>query len=205
MVTKNSTLAHIGVIPTIVRDEDTLILDHQVHASVQNASQLLKPRGISVQMVKHNDMEMLEDLIKRSRNKHQKIWYAADGVYSMYGDVVPLEELLVLMEKYPQLHLYIDDVHGMSWAGEHGAGYTMSRLGELRERIVLIGTLSKSFGASGGVVAFGDDNLYEAFQIFGGPQTFSAQLEPASVAAALASSKIHLVRRNLRDAARPER
>ena len=192
VVTKNSTLAHIGVIPTIVRDEDTLILDHQVHASVQNASQLLKPRGISVQMVKHNNMEMLEDMIRHSQSKYQKIWYAADGVYSMYGDVVPLDDLLVLMEKYPQLHLYIDDVHGMSWAGKHGAGYTMSRLGKLRERIVLVGTLSKSFGASGGVVAFGDDNLYEAFQIFGGPQTFSAQLEPASVAAALASSKIHL-------------
>jgi len=80
----------------------------------------------------------------------------------------------------------------MSWAGKHGAGYVMSQLGTLRERIVLVGTLSKSFGASGGVVAFGDDSLYEAFKIFGGPQTFSAQLEPPSVAAALASAKIHL-------------
>ncbi|MEM9832853.1 MAG: aminotransferase class I/II-fold pyridoxal phosphate-dependent enzyme [Bacteroidota bacterium] len=192
VITKNSTLAHIGVIPTIVRDEDVLILDQQVHASVQNASQLLKARGIPVQLVKHNDVNMLEDMLKRLRNKHQKIWYAADGVYSMFGDVVPLDKLLPLMERYPQLHLYIDDVHGMSWAGKHGAGYVMSQLGTLRERIVLIGTLSKSFGASGGVVAFGDDDLYEAFKIFGGPQTFSAQLEPPSVAAALASAKIHL-------------
>ncbi|SDL81395.1 7-keto-8-aminopelargonate synthetase [Catalinimonas alkaloidigena] len=192
VVTKNSTLAHIGVIPTIVRDEDALILDQQVHASVQNASQLLKPRGIPVQLVKHSDIGMLEDTIKSLRDKHQKIWYAADGVYSMYGDVVPLHELLPLMEKYPQLHLYIDDVHGMSWAGRNGAGYVMSQLGELRERIILVGTLSKSFGASGSVVAFGDEDLYEAFRIFGGPQTFSAQLEPSSVAAALASAKIHL-------------
>ncbi len=192
VITKNSTLAHIGVIPTVVRDEDVLILDHQVHASVQNASQLLKPRGIPVQIIKHNDIGMLEDTIQQLRSKHQKIWYAADGVYSMYGDVVPLKELLPLMEKYHQLHLYIDDVHGMSWAGKHGAGYVMSQLGELRERIVLIGTLSKSFGASGGVVAFGDDQLYESYRIFGGPQTFSAQLEPSSVAAALASAKIHL-------------
>ncbi|WKN42005.1 aminotransferase class I/II-fold pyridoxal phosphate-dependent enzyme [Tunicatimonas pelagia] len=192
VITKNSTLAHIGVIPTIVRDEDVLILDQQVHASVQNASQLLKARGTSVQLVKHNDVDMLENTLKRLRNKHQKIWYAADGVYSMFGDVVPLEQLLPLMERYPQLHLYIDDVHGMSWAGKHGAGYVMSKLGTLRERIVLVGTLSKSFGASGGVVAFGDDHLYEAFKVFGGPQTFSAQLEPPSVAAALASANIHL-------------
>ncbi len=192
VITKNSTLAHIGVVPTIVRDEDVLILDQQVHASVQNASQLLKARGIPVQLVKHNDINMLEGMLKRLQNKHQKIWYAADGVYSMFGDVVPLDQLLPLMERYPQLHLYIDDVHGMSWAGKHGAGYVMSQLGTLRERIVLVGTLSKSFGASGGVVAFGDDSLYEAFKIFGGPQTFSAQLEPPSVAAALASAKIHL-------------
>lgn len=192
VVTKNSTLAHIGVIPTVVRDEDVMILDQQVHASVQNASQLLKPRNIPVKLIKHNDIDMLEEEIKQLRNKHQKIWYAADGVYSMFGDVVPLDKLLPLMEQYPQLHLYIDDVHGMSWAGKNGAGYTMSQLGELRERIILVGTLSKSFGASGAVVAFGDDHLYEAFRIFGGPQTFSAQLEPSSVAAALASAKIHL-------------
>ncbi|MEK6478043.1 aminotransferase class I/II-fold pyridoxal phosphate-dependent enzyme [Catalinimonas sp. 4WD22] len=192
VITKNSTLAHIGIIPSIVRDEDTLILDQQVHASVQNAAQLLKPRGIAVQLVKHNDMNMLEDLLKKARGKFNKVWYAADGVYSMYGDTVPVHELQYLQELYPQLHLYIDDVHGMSWAGKHGAGYVMSQVGDLAEKMVLVGTLSKTFGASGSVVAFGDEKLYETCKIFGGPQTFSAQLEPSSVAAALASAKIHL-------------
>ncbi|WPP51032.1 aminotransferase class I/II-fold pyridoxal phosphate-dependent enzyme [Catalinimonas niigatensis] len=192
VITKNSTLAHIGIIPSIVRDEDTLILDQQVHASVQNAAQLLKPRGIAVQLVKHNDMNMLEDLLKRARGKFNKVWFAADGVYSMFGDTVPIQELQYLQEIYPQLHLYIDDVHGMSWAGKHGAGYVMSQVGDLPEKMVLVGTLSKTFGASGSVVAFGNEEMYESCKIFGGPQTFSAQLEPASVAAALASAKIHL-------------
>lgn len=192
VITKNSTLAHIGIIPSVVRDEDTLILDQQVHASVQNAAQLLKPRGIAVQLVKHNDMNMLEDLLKKARGKFNKVWFAADGVYSMFGDTVPIQELQYLQEIYPQLHLYIDDVHGMSWAGKHGAGYVMSQVGDLPEKMVLVGTLSKTFGASGSVVAFGNDEMYENCRIFGGPQTFSAQLEPASVAAALASAKIHL-------------
>ncbi|MFP4290763.1 MAG: aminotransferase class I/II-fold pyridoxal phosphate-dependent enzyme [Cyclobacteriaceae bacterium] len=192
VITKNSTLAHLGVIPSVVRDEDMLILDQQVHASVQNAAQLLKPRGIPVQLLRHNDMNMLEDLLKKYRNQYRHIWYAADGVYSMYGDTVPMGELLELKKKYPQLHLYVDDVHGMSWAGKHGTGYVMSQLGELPEQMVLVGTLSKSFGASGSVVVFGDQALYESYRIFGGPQTFSAQLEPASVAAALASARIHL-------------
>jgi predicted N-acyltransferase len=137
-------------------------------------------------------MNMLEDLLRRGRNQYRNIWYAADGVYSMYGDTVPVQDLLALRQKYPQLHLYIDDVHGMSWAGKHGTGYVMSQLGELPEQTIVVGTLSKSFGASGSVVAFGDEALYEAYRIFGGPQTFSAQLEPSSVAAALASARIHL-------------
>jgi 7-keto-8-aminopelargonate synthetase-like enzyme len=64
LVTKNSTLGHIGVIPSIVRDEDAVLLDHQVHSSVQNACQLLKPRGISVEMIRHSDIKMLEEKIK---------------------------------------------------------------------------------------------------------------------------------------------
>ena len=43
----------------------------------------------------------------------------ADGIYSMYGDYAPIKELKALSIKYPQLHLYIDDVHGMSWIGKN--------------------------------------------------------------------------------------
>ena len=191
-IAKNSTLAHVGLIPSLVRDEDAMILDQQVHASVQCASQLLKPRGITVQMVKHSNIAMLEEMILRLRDTHRRIWYAADGIYSMFGDTVPLPELMELMNKYPQLYLYLDDVHGMSWAGKHGTGYVMDQLGELPDRVVLIGTLGKSFGASGAVAVFSDDELYETYRVFGGPQTFSVQADPASVAAALASAKIHL-------------
>ena len=189
---KNSTLAHSGLLPCLLRDEDALILDQQVHASVQSASQLLKPRGITVQLIKHSNMEMLENMILRLRDTHDKIWYAADGIYSMFGDTAPLAELMTLVEKYPQFHLYLDDVHGMSWSGKHGTGYVMSQLGELPERVVLVTTLGKSFGASGAVAVFGTEALYESYRIFGGPQTFSVQADPASVAAALASAKIHL-------------
>ena len=191
-ISKNSTLVHIGLIPSLVRDEDAMILDQQVHASVQSAAQLLKPRGITVQLVKHSNLEMLEDTILSLRDTHRRIWYAADGIYSMFGDTVPLDELMELMKKYPQLHLYLDDVHGMSWAGKHGTGYVMQQLGELPDRTVLIGTLGKSFGASGAVAVFSNDELYESYRVFGGPQTFSVQADPASVAAALASAKIHL-------------
>lgn len=192
VITKNSTLGHIGVIPTAVRDEDGVILDHQVHWSVQNATQLLKVRGVPVEMIRHNNLNMLEDKIRHLSSKCRKIWYMVDGVYSMYGDCSPIPELMELCNKYPQLHLYFDDVHGMSWIGRNGTGYVLHMLEKLPENTLLFGTLSKTFGASGAVLVCPDVKMYRKIKNFGGPLTFSAQLEPASVAAASASADIHL-------------
>ncbi len=192
IITKNSTLGHLAVIPTAVRDEDAVILDHQVHWSVQNAAQILKTRGIPVTIIRHNNLEMLETRIRELSTKSEKIWYMADGVYSMYGDFAPLKELMELCKKYPQLHLYFDDVHGMSWKGRNGAGFVMSILEKLPQNVLLVGTLSKTFGASGAVFTCTDKTLFRKIKNFGGPLTFSAQLEPASVAAAIASADIHL-------------
>ncbi|MCP4520847.1 MAG: aminotransferase class I/II-fold pyridoxal phosphate-dependent enzyme [Cytophagales bacterium] len=193
VITKNSTLAHVGVIPSAVRDEDAVILDHQVHASVQNACQLLKPRGIRVEMITHSYLEMLERRVKELSGRYEAVWYMIDGIYSMYGDYAPIHELMELMEKYPKLHLYVDDVHGMSWAGKNGTGYIMEELaGKLHERMILVGTMSKTFGASGGLVIFPDGELFRKVKTFGGPLAFSAQLEPASLGAAIASAKLHL-------------
>jgi len=192
VITKNSTLGHMAVIPTAVRDEDGVILDHQVHWSVQNATQILKTRGVRVEMIRHNNLEMLEDKIRFLTGKCSKIWYMADGVYSMYGDFAPVEQLLELSNKYPQLHLYFDDVHGMSWNGHNGTGYISGILKDLPENVLLIGTLSKTFGASGAVAVCSNKKLHSKIKTFGGPLTFSAQLEPASVGAAIASADIHL-------------
>lgn len=93
IITKNSTLGHMAIIPTLIRDEDAVILDHQAHWSVQNAGQILKLRGIPVEMIRHNNLEMLEDKIRMLSGKSGKIWYMADGVYSMYGDYAPVQDL----------------------------------------------------------------------------------------------------------------
>jgi 7-keto-8-aminopelargonate synthetase-like enzyme len=161
IITKNSTLGHMAIIPTLIRDEDAVITDHQAHWSVLSS-------------------------------KSGKIWYMADGVYSMYGDYAPVSDLLKLTHKYPQLHLYFDDVHGMSWRGKNGIGFIFDKIGKLEENIVVVSTLSKTFGASGATFFCSDHKLREKIKTFGGPLTFSAQLEPASVAAAIASCDIHL-------------
>lgn len=192
IITKNSTLGHIGVIPSAVQDQDAIILDHQVHWSVQSAAKILKNRSVPIDMIRHNDLNMLEDKIKRYANKRKKIWYMADGIYSMYGDFAPIADLMTLSQKYPQLNFYFDDVHGMSWIGKNGTGYVLSELKELSENVLLFGTLSKTFGASGAVLVCSNKKMYNRIKTFGGPLTFSAQLEPASIGAAIASAEIHL-------------
>lgn len=192
IITKNSTLGHLAIIPTLIRDEDAVILDHQVHWSVQNACQLLKLRGIPVEMIRHNNLNMLEEQVKKLASKCNKIWYMADGVYSMFGDFAPIADLIELTKKYSQLNLYFDDVHGMSWKGKNGTGFVFDNIKELPENIVVVGTLSKTFGASGATLFCKNQKLRDKIKNFGGPLTFSAQLEPASVAAAIASANIHL-------------
>ncbi len=192
IITKNSTLGHLAIIPTLIRDEDAVIIDHQVHWSVQNACQLLKLRGIPVEMIRHSNLDMLEDKIKQLSTKCNKIWYMADGVYSMFGDYAPIPELLALTQKYAQLNLYFDDVHGMSWKGKNGTGFVFDAIKELPENCIVVSTLSKTFGASGATLFCKNQKLRDKIKNFGGPLTFSAQLEPASVAAAIASADIHL-------------
>src|ERR1051325_7665120 len=122
VIAPSTTLGHISNIPVLVGDNDAVILDSQVHESVQTVVQLLKTRNITVELVRHNRMDNLEDRIKVLSETHRKVWYMADGVYSMYGDFPPVKELVELMSRYEQFYLYVDDSHGMSWAGKNGTG-----------------------------------------------------------------------------------
>ncbi|MGZ5243478.1 MAG: aminotransferase class I/II-fold pyridoxal phosphate-dependent enzyme, partial [Bacteroidia bacterium] len=191
IVSSATSTSHIAVIPTIVRDNAAVILDQQVHMSVQTACQLVKPRGIPVEMIRHSNMEMLERKLKEWQGKYEKVWYMIDGVYSMYGDVAPLEDIMQLMEKYEALHVYVDDAHGMSWYGKNGTGYVFDKVG-VPEKMVLVTTLAKGFGVTGGITVFPTEEMYRKVKVFGGPLTYSHPLAPPLLGAAIASANIHL-------------
>ncbi len=91
-----TTLTHIGVLPILLQENDLIILDQKVHGSVQMACQLLKARGTKVDMIRHNNMQMLEEKILENLNKYDQIWYMADGVYSMFGNLAPIDDLIYL-------------------------------------------------------------------------------------------------------------
>ncbi|MGZ5134994.1 MAG: aminotransferase class I/II-fold pyridoxal phosphate-dependent enzyme, partial [Flavitalea sp.] len=122
VITPTTTLGHIANIPVLMSSADAIITDQQVHNSVNTAVKLLSAARTHVEVLRHNRMDLLEDRIKALRGKHQKIWYLADGIYSMFGDTAPMDQLYQLMDMYSQFHLYVDDAHGMSIQGKHGRG-----------------------------------------------------------------------------------
>jgi 7-keto-8-aminopelargonate synthetase-like enzyme len=186
-----TTLSHLGALPILIHDNDLVILDHQVHGSVQLAVQLVKARGTKVEMIKHNRMDMLEDLITQNPNKYNKIWYMADGLYSMYGDYAPLKEIEYLLNKYPTFHFYVDDAHGMSWTGKHGNGYVLSQM-ELHPKMVLSTSLAKGFGTGGGITVLSDKEMMRKITTCGSSYTYSGPVQPPMLGASIASAKIHL-------------
>jgi 7-keto-8-aminopelargonate synthetase-like enzyme len=187
----SSTLGHRSVIPILIEDNDAVIFDHQAHISMQDAGKDLSLRGVSVNLLRHNRLDELETKLQSLAPKHDKVWYFLDGIYSMYGDLAPLQALQSLMTKYKNLYLYVDDAHGMSWAGKNGTGYVLSQM-ELSKRMVLCSSLAKGFASAGGIFAFSDYDQYLRIKNWGGPLTYSGPQQPAVIGASIASAKIHL-------------
>jgi 7-keto-8-aminopelargonate synthetase-like enzyme len=189
-VAPTTTLAHMAALPVLVLPDDAALVDHQAHASLQMAVDLLRGRGVPVETIPHNDVAALDTAIGRHRQAN-RVWYIADGLYSMYGDIAPAEEIHPLLDKYPNLHLYYDDAHGIGWQGLHGRGEILNRV-PWHERMVVAGGLSKSFGANGAVLTFGSPDLAKTVAYCGPTFLFSGPIPPASLGAAVASADFHL-------------
>ncbi len=191
LVTPTTTLGHFAALPVLIREDDAVILDQQVHNSVQMAANLVRVQGTHVEMIRHNRMDILEERIEELRKKHRQIWYLADGIYSMYGDLAPMDELAALLNRYEQFHLYVDDAHGVSWYGKHGRGYALERL-PIHERMVVAVSFAKGFGTGGGALVFPEPEMRRRVRNCGGPPIFSGPLQPPMLGALLASARIHL-------------
>jgi 7-keto-8-aminopelargonate synthetase-like enzyme len=189
VIAASTSLAHIAALPVMVAPTDAVVIDHFAHASLHTAVALL--RGVTVEVVKHSALELLEEKIKRLSSTHRRVWYVLDGLYSMRGDFAPIDELAALLDKYGALHLYVDDAHSTSWTGTHGRGYALERLTD-RSRVVGALSLNKAFSAGGGVLVFHKAADAARVRRTGGPMVFSGAIQPPLLGAAVASAKVHL-------------
>lgn len=191
LTVQTTTLAHQAAFDTFLTEKDAIVLDHQVHYSVQRAATLARAAGARVELVRHEHLERAEELVSRLAREHRTVWFATDGITSMYGDLAPVGLLRRLLAVADNVRLYVDDAHGMSWCGRHGRGSILSRM-ELDPRMVVATSLAKAFAAGGAALVFADREERERVRMCGGPCVFSGPLQPPLLGAALASARLHL-------------
>jgi len=109
----------------------------------------------------------------------------------MFGDTIPVAEVMDLLDRYPKFHLYVDDAHGMSWMGENGKGFFLTKT-KFHPRLVLCTSLGKGFGSGGGAIVCPDEQFKEKLEILGAPLMFTSPVAPPTLGAIIESAKIHL-------------
>ncbi len=146
LVFSTGYLANLGVLTALAGPGDEIILDKLNHASLIDAA---RASQAAIRVYPHKNMSYLEKLLKRS--KARRTWIVTDSVFSMDGDLAPLEEIVSLKNRYGA-YLIIDEAHGTGVFGETGRG-AAELLNMSAQVDVHIGTLSKAVGALGGFVA----------------------------------------------------
>lgn len=190
-ISNNTSLGHFSYLPIIIGKNDAIITDQFLHASVQVAVQYMKGGGVYNEMIRHNKMDDLEARIKVLSESYDRVWYLADSVYSMHGDVAPMKDIEVLLNNYDKFHVYIDDAHGMSWIGENGKGYCFHSIPK-HEKLYAICALNKGFGGTSAALVFPNKETKELVHNCGFPVIFSSPTMHAGVTAASKIADIHL-------------
>lgn len=188
--TLSCSAASSGLLPLIASGiltdncSPTMVFDKSSHYSINHIKASCAAET-TVITAPHNDMDFIEDLCK----KRKRVAYIADGLYSM-GGKTDIDGLLYLKARYG-LFLYLDDSHALSAFGAQGSGFVRPRLQTLDNHTVIVASLGKAFGASGGVVMFGCEKQKTLMHRYGGPSNWSQSLNSAAIGAGLASIKIH--------------
>jgi 8-amino-7-oxononanoate synthase len=182
-------MANIGVLTTLLDERDTVFEDKLNHASLLDGGLFSKAR---FQRFPHRDLERLDVQLQTAGSEGLRL-IVTDGVFSMDGDVAPLEPLLALAERHHAL-LMVDDAHGLGCLGQRGGGVLEaareSGVCVDEERLpILMGTLGKAFGTLGAFVA-GSSDLIEALVQFCRPYIYTTALPAAMAEATRASLRL---------------
>ncbi|MFV1949804.1 MAG: glycine C-acetyltransferase [Anaerolineales bacterium] len=171
--------ANLGTIPALVGKEDVIFSDRLNHASIIDGCRLAKSKIIPYDHCSPTDLKAVLD---EHRSNYRRALVVTDGVFSMDGDVAPLDEIYDVTRDYDVI-LMVDDAHGEGVLGEGGRGIVDHF--NLHGKVdVEVGTLSKAFGVVGGVVA-GNPLVVEWLYQRGRPFLFSSAMTLPDVAACI--------------------
>ena len=164
--------ANLGVLSAIPQRGDTILYDELSHACIKDGARLSMARRMSF---RHND---LEDLEMKILDSHGEIYIVAESIYSMDGDVCPLEGLVELATRY-DAKIILDEAHGTGVFGIQGLGYAVSAKQE-NKIFARIYTFGKALGVHGACVV-GDRNFIDYLINFSRPFIYTTALPPHSL------------------------
>lgn len=176
-------MANMGVISALLSKADAIFEDRLNHASLLDAGLL---SGARFQRFLHNDMENLQARLERSQARRRMI--CVDGVYSMDGDLAPVDKLATLAKQHDAL-LMVDDAHGFGVLGNQGLGVCEQFALTQQEVPILMCTLGKALGSFGAIVA-GSKLLIDSLIQYARPYIYTTALPPAVAATSLAALKL---------------
>lgn len=173
-------MANVGLFQTFFTDQDAIISDELNHASIIDAVRLTKSERL---VYKHMDMADLEEKLKATQGKRLRV-IATDGVYSMDGDIAPLDKICDLADKYDAL-VMVDDAHATGVMGARGGG-TPQHFGVESRVDFLTGTFGKALGGAGGAFTAARKEAVEYLRNRSRTYLFSNSLDTAVTGASLA-------------------
>jgi len=173
--------ANQAAIAPMVGKEDVIFTDRLNHASIIDGCRLSSAK---IMVYEHCDVADAERVIKENVGNYRRALLVTDGVFSMDGDIAPLDQLYEVCEKYGVITM-VDDAHGEGVVGRGGRGI-VDHFGLHGKFDLEIGTLSKAFGVMGGVIA-GKKIVIDWIRQRARPFLFSSAITPADTAACLAA------------------
>jgi len=167
--------ANSGILPALTDKQDLILADKLVHASVLDG---LRLGQADFKRFAHNNIEHLEQLLRKYRSQYRNVWLVSESIFSMDGDRTPLQKLVQLKSEY-QAFIYLDEAHAVGCTGERGLGLA-SELGVLDQIDLLVGTFGKALAGYGGF-AVGDKILIDTMTNRSRSWLFSTALPPINI------------------------
>jgi glycine C-acetyltransferase len=184
VVFQSGFAANAGTVSSILGKEDFILSDELNHASIIDGARLSRAK---IKVFRHKDVAHAEELLKEVENEPGRKLVITDGVFSMDGDIGPVDQLAALCEKYGAI-MMVDDAHASGVLGRNGRG-SVDHFHCTSKVDVQVGTLSKAIGALGGYVC-GSRDLIDYLYHRARPFLFSTSHPPSVAASCIAAFDI---------------
>lgn len=179
--------ANVALVSTLAGPKDLILLDRLVHNSIIQGAKL---SGATVQSFAHNDVEALDAILAGARARYERVLIVVEGLYSMDGDICPLDRLVAIKQRHRAL-LMVDEAHSVGVLGPTGRGVGEYFHVPADAVDVWMGTLSKSFAGCGGYAA-GSAAMVELMKFTAPGFVYSVGMPPPMAAAAACAVQIML-------------